>query len=236
MLKKYTDRNTFFCFSPPVMIATFIIEIALFVYAVFKTHLKSIASKITTATLIFLAVFQLAEYFVCTGSGISELVWSRIGYFAITMLPPLGLHLIHAVSRRKNNYLVFGVYILGAAIALLFAFVPATINAAGCTGNYTIFHLNSFIRIPYGIYYNAMLLLTIILGFYFKNKETDSRIRSSLLWIIIGYLVFYVPTGIIYFANPYLGRAVPSIMCGFAVFYAIVLLVKILPHSPSDVK
>src|SRR5687768_2570427 len=89
-MKKYT--NKLFCFSPPVMIATFAIEIALAIYAVWRYKLNTI-SRLVVSLLVFLAIFQFAEYMLCGGFGVDGFTWSRIGYVSITMLPPLGLHL-----------------------------------------------------------------------------------------------------------------------------------------------
>ena len=95
---KYFKTNTFGCFSPPVMIATFVIEIALAVYVNWRYKFNNI-TKLAISILFFLAVFQLAEYNVCEGSfGIDSLSWARVGYVAITMLPPLGFHLATRIA------------------------------------------------------------------------------------------------------------------------------------------
>ena len=87
---KYINTNSLHCFSPPVMLATFLIEISLAVYVTWRYQLTAV-TRLATAILFFLALFQLAEWNVCEGSfGIDSLGWSRLGYIAITMLPPLG--------------------------------------------------------------------------------------------------------------------------------------------------
>src|SRR5262245_15307458 len=58
------DNHTFYCFSPPVMLATFIVEIALAAF-VFVRYRTSRFGKVGGLILILLAVFQFAEYRVC---------------------------------------------------------------------------------------------------------------------------------------------------------------------------
>jgi hypothetical protein len=55
------------CFSPPVMFATMAIETVLAIYTLVRYKMNTIG-RLSVATLIALATFQLAEYFVCTGS------------------------------------------------------------------------------------------------------------------------------------------------------------------------
>ena len=65
--KKYL-KNKIGCFSPPVMIATFIIEICLALFTLFR-YKRSLLTGLSIALFVFLALFQLAEYFVCGGAG-----------------------------------------------------------------------------------------------------------------------------------------------------------------------
>ena len=95
------------CFSPPVMIATMVTEVALAVYTIWRYKMTPTV-RLATVTLLALGGFQLSEYFVCTGSVGHAIEWSRIGFAEITLLPPLGLHLMHSVAgkprRRELRY------------------------------------------------------------------------------------------------------------------------------------
>src|SRR5574344_2119325 len=116
LLDELTNKNkkgiTLNCFSPLVMIITFIIEISLAIY----TFIKSIKAKSDVGiviVLVFLATFQLSEYQICDGK--DALLWSRIGLFAITFLPVMGVYLISKL--RKDAKLLK----IGFAIAIAFA-------------------------------------------------------------------------------------------------------------------
>ena len=59
-----------------------------------------------------------------------------------------------------------------------------------------------------------------------KAKE---KIRQALILQIIGFLSFLLPTGIVNTINPKTIEGLPSIMCGFAVIYAFILVFGIVP-------
>jgi hypothetical protein len=63
-MRSKKTNNIFYCFSPPVMIATFFIEMALVMYTLFLRKLNK-STKIGVVLIMCLAIFQLAEYGVC---------------------------------------------------------------------------------------------------------------------------------------------------------------------------
>src|SRR4051812_35955844 len=118
--------NVLFCFSPPVMIATFVIEAVLFAYTILRYRMSPLG-RIVAATLACLAIFQFAEYHVC-GLDIMPASWSRVGFISITLLPALGIHLVQEIAQRRSRI------ILGAAYA-------TSIMFAGTFGlNMSAFH------------------------------------------------------------------------------------------------
>ena len=95
-----------YCFSPAVMLATLTIEIILAIYTFWKYKLNAM-TRIVIMLLICLALFQWAEYNVCEGAiFLDNLGWAKLGYIAITMLPPLGIHLIYEfLAIRGDGFL-----------------------------------------------------------------------------------------------------------------------------------
>lgn len=232
---KFNENNygtKLYCFSPPIMIATFIIEIILAIY----TYIKSIKAKSDVGivlTLIFLAIFQLSEYQIC--GGLDLILWSRIGLFAITFLPVLGIYLITKLN--KKSYLLKFSFILAIAFAVFFVLIPNTINGATCGGNYIIFDINSNVNSLYGYYYFGFLLLGIWESVKGINSDTNKKkIKEALKWLIIGYLSFILPLTFVYIFIPITRVAVASIMCGFAVIFAFILTFKIAPIYYECVK
>lgn len=223
LLKGRNNPNTLFCFSPAVMLATLIIEFSLAIY-VFVRFRMTRFGQLATATLIFLGIFQLAEYQICGGN--DGILWARIGYVAITMLPPLGMHMIYLIT-GNSKYLKFS-YTLAAIYITAFMFAEKSIVGAACTGNYVIFTTIQELYWTYGIYYTGLLMLGVW-ELVEKIREVSEEDFSLRAWMALGYFSFMVPMAIVYMVFPETRDAVPSVMCGFAVILAILLAFIIVP-------
>lgn len=228
MLKN--KKATFFCFSPPVMLATFLIEIILFVLTLLF-YKRTTKTKLIAAMLFFLAFFQLAEYFVCGGFGVGAELWSRLGFVAITTLPPLGLHLVHALAGKKAGRLVMAGYGLMAVWIAFFAFSQNAFASHACVSNYVIFNLDVVASYFYTAYYYGLLLLGMWLAFRFSQQTKQKAVKASLHGITIGYLTFLLPTAVANTIDQSTMAGIPSIMCGFAVLFALILYFYILPRT-----
>lgn len=223
------SKNALYCFSPPVMLATFIIEIGLLAYVIVRYKMTPVV-RAASAMLLFLAVFQLAEYNVCSGDGALTGQWSRIGFVAITFLPVLGLHLVQLIARRPNRKLTLVAYATAAVWAVVFGTSDWAFAEQVCGGNYIMFHLRDNIDLFYSVYYYAWLLagLALIVRFW---RTRSKQIRLSLRWLAAGYLIFLLPTATVSLLFPETTAGIPSIMCGFAVIFAVILTAAILPHA-----
>lgn len=220
-------RGGFFCFSPPVMLATFVIEIVIAIYAILRYKTSEI-TRLALLILVCLAAFQLAEYNVCAGGWIDPLMASRLGYVMISLLPPLGMHFIYALSGEKKRPLLWPSYAAGAAFILFFLGVGHSLTGHACEGNYVIFQMLPGSEILYGLYYYGLILLGISESLRLaKNKS--SKISKSLRWMAVGYLAFLLPTTTANFLSTDTLQGIPSIMCGFAVLLALVIGFIILP-------
>ena len=233
-MKQKQNKNILYCFSPPVMIATFAIEIVLAIYA-FIRFKSSRVKSVALATLIALAVFQVAEFFVCSGSSVDGInIVSRIGYIVITLLPPLSVHLANEIGGRRRYWSTYLSYALAAGFILFFVFAPNSINDSICTGNYVIFRMLGFSNIVYGTYYFGLIFAVLTTSINLASKQKNRQKRSALHWLIVATLSFTLPTALVYFLAPSAGSAIPSIMCGFAILYAIILTVKIVPLATKS--
>ena len=104
-----------------------------------------------------------------------------------------------------------------------------------CAGNYAIFQLTPRLGGLYFGYYYLWLFIGIGLSLYFSIKAR-MLIRQALILQAMGFLVFVLPTGIVNDLNPQTISGIPSIMCGFAVLYALILVFAILPRALEDQK
>jgi len=224
MYKKY--GNKMLCFSPPVMLATFLIEFGLLFYVLWRYKLTPL-TRLAVVFLSCLGIFQLAEYMLCGGLGLGRIEWVKLGYAAITFLPALGLHMTSIIAGAKITPVLVAAY--GSAIAFAAYFVGAggAVIAKECAPNYAIFDTSSTLTLVYGIFYYGWLLTTIGLAAYWARKTP--KYAKVLRWMVAGYSVFIIPTTIANMIDPATMAAIPSIMCGFAVLCAIILVWQVLP-------
>ncbi|MEI6477744.1 MAG: hypothetical protein WCO52_02055 [bacterium] len=224
-----SDSSTFMCFSPPVMLATLVLEFGFATYILVTSKLRP-ATTLIISLLICLGIFQLAEYQVCAGA--HTVPWMKLGYAAITLLPALNLHLISIITKRP--WARYTGYVLAVVIIGYFLFSTQSINTAICGGNYVLINTRGVIADTYfPLYYAVTLALALaeILSFSvgsFGEKKTQNA-RSALYWLLAGIGTFLIPTGAIYLVSPQVQAGIPSIMCGFAVFFAVILTVFVYP-------
>lgn len=214
------------------MMATMTIEVTLAAYTVWRYKLDKVV-QLASLTLVMLASFQLAEFFVCTGSVGHATMWSRFGFAAITTLPPLGLHLMHQVAGKPGRRLVRTAYGTMAAFIVFFLAFPNVFENYQCTGNYVVFHLRPNAGGAYWLFYMGWLLLAIVLGARWANqfmRDSETNKLQAVRGLIIGWMVFLVPTAIANMVSPASRGAIPSVMCGFAVLFALILVTYILPR------
>ncbi len=211
------------------MLATFFIEIAFLLYTVWRYKLNTL-SRLVVALLFFLAVFQLAEYNVCGGLGADAITWSRIGFVAITLLPPLGVHMIHAIAKRPWSNITGAAYGMAAAWIIIFAFSEKAFAGHVCAGNYVIFQIKPHLGGIYFFYYYLWLFIGGYLCFKFA-RTVKQKTKESLILMALGYAALLVPTTMANMANPDTLRGLPSIMCGFAIILAAVVTFGVLPRS-----
>lgn len=215
------------------MLATLTIETTLAIYALWRYKMTEI-TKLLTVFLLALATFQLAEYHVCTG-GSGAVQWSRLGFVAISTLPPLGIHMMHLLANKPNRRLVMGAYTSMVAFSAFFLASQTAFAGHQCTGNYVIFQFSDQVTGLYSLYYYGWLLAGIGLGIHWANQLKDKGKSSlkkleSVRALVLGYFVFLVPTAVANTVRPETRRGIPSIMCGFAVLLALILALYILPR------
>jgi hypothetical protein len=211
------------------MLATLLIESGLLLYVLWR-YKMTVLVRLVATTLACLAVFQLAEFNVCEGLGMSARTWSRIGFVAITFLPPLGLHILHVLAGKRPSWLVFSAYMTAAIWIVLFMTSTWVFQATTCGGNYVIFELGPLTTKFYGLYYYGWLLA----GMWFaalmaKGQKKNKRTYRAFVYMVIGYAVFLVPTATANVIKPESRAGIPSIMCGFAILLAVILVGTVLP-------
>lgn len=224
MYQKY--GNKFMCFSPPVMLATFLIEFGLLFYVLWRYRQDTLA-RLTVVFLACLGIFQLAEYMLCGGLGLSRIEWVKLGYLSITFLPALGLHMTSVIAGRSIKKTLAVSYGLVGAFAFYFLAVSGSIVAHECAPNYAVLQAGSTASVLYATYYYGLLLLSVGLAAHWARKSPKKA--PALRWMTIGYAAFIIPTTLANLIDPSTLNAIPSIMCGFAVLCALIIVWRVLP-------
>lgn len=222
------NSTTFYCFSPPVMLATIAVESVLIFYSLWRYKLTPL-TRVVLSILFFLALFQYSEYNVCGGDGINAATWSRIGFAAITLLPAFGIHLIQVIAGHRQKIFAWAAYVTAIVWEGFFLLSNRAFSGHVCAGNYVIFQLNHYYGSWYFVYYYFWLFAGIALCLYLAYRTTHVYVKKALILQVVGYLVFLLPTAIANTVSPSTISGIPSVMCGFAVLYALILVFGIVP-------
>lgn len=220
-------NNKLLCFSPPVMLATFAIEVVLLVYTLWRYKLTAV-TRLVALLLLFLALFQLSEFMICGGLGMDGPAWTRFGFVSITLLPAFGMHLAVVLSGKKQPWLVALAYISAAVFVYYFAFVTSSLNGNECRPNYVVFDVHGTLMYFYILYYYGWLAITTSLALHWSKT---SKLKKQLRGLSVGYAAFIIPTVLATIINPENAAGIPSIMCGFAVLMALALVGWVIPGS-----
>jgi hypothetical protein len=214
------------------MLATFLIEIIGAMYIVWRYKMTDI-SRLIVAILVCLAIFQGAEYMLCGGFGVQGGLWSQVGYSAITLLPPLGIHLSLAIAGKKRPVVLVAAYATAIAFIGYFVFATGAISGHTCYANYVTFasEHGQVSILAYALYYYGWLFVGVWQAFRFASIAKEKAIKSALIALGIGYSAFIIPTTAFNIIDPATLAGIPSIMCGFAVILAFILITKVAPDS-----
>lgn len=227
MFKKYSKG--IYCFSPPVMAATFVIEVTLALYSYWRYKMSPIV-RLIIIMLVLLATFQMAEYFVCGGFGLSGFDWARLGFVAITLLPPIGIHLAHLIAKSSKKQIVMLAYASALVFVVYFALVSESVGHGQCLGNYVMFGVSGAVTAVYTLYYYGWLLAGIVACWRLSGAARSKQQKSALRALVVGYVAFLLPTTTVNLIDKQTLSGIPSIMCGFAVLLAIILCGWVLPR------
>ncbi len=230
MFTREKERSvTLYCFTPGVSLATFFIETIFALYVAIRYKMNAFG-RLSALLLLLLGAFQLAEYSLC--QGMHPLPWTQIAFVSITPLPIISFHLIALVT-RKSVWTNIG-YALAAAFIAVIVASPTIFLGSACTGRFVVFNTSS----PFIHFYTAYYLGFLTLGIVKAARSAYARIgdRTLLAWLLLGYASFIAPTIALYVYSAVTRSGFASILCGFAVLFACILVVKILPLQEKKKK
>jgi hypothetical protein len=210
------------------MLATFLIEIAFAFYVIWR-YKMTVTTRLVVSILVCLATFQAAEYMICGGMGLQGGTWSKLGYSAISLLPALGIHLTLSIAKKKSTLLLLAAYGSAVAFVAYYAFATAAISGQTCYANYAVFNTHTSSVVPYALFYYGWLIVGVGLAFQYATIQKVHA--KALRALALGYSAFIIPTSALNMIDPTTISGIPSIMCGFAVILAFVLVGRVAPES-----
>lgn len=210
------------------MVATFLIEFGLAAYTILR-YKMTVFVRLVVAILLCLGIFQLVEFNTCGRD--DKAIWATlIGYSAITMLPALGIHLIFVAAKNSSRVAVWAAYGMAALLVASFLVVDGIITGSVCRPNYATFQLDPGVSEIFGVYY----FFWLIAGLFYSLRAITRENWKVFVGIAAGYLTFLLPTAVVNFLVQSRMEGTASIMCGFAVFFALILGLWVLPNSGAE--
>ena len=212
------------CFSPTVILLTFLVESSLALY----TWWRYKASPFRRRAVIFLALlalFQGSEFVICRGANAE--IWARVGFIATAFLPVIGIDFIGLLCKKR---LYTGItYAMATVFSIVMAFYPNIFHSAVCTNRFVAFYSDApAFDIAYTVYYVAMLFFGLALAW--QGMQEKKANKKALAWLIIGYASFMLPAFSLYAFVTVTRVGFASILCGFAILMACVLVLRVLPQ------
>jgi len=220
-----------YCFTPLVSLGTFIAEVIFAIYTLIK-YRKTEFGVVSFFALLALASFQLPEYLLCIDTpSLYTKILIQIGFIGTIFLPPLGLHLVNILNNKKYTKFVYFGYILAVIVSLMIALSNGNNFMHACTGHYVRFKLGTLVTTSYFFTYLILIIssILILLSHIFKN---ENRKLNSLM--LASFMVFLIPTYTLYFLSFIPNNGIPSVLCGFAILAALILVAKILPKYHNN--
>lgn len=181
--------------------------------------------RLSALLLFILGIFQLSEYLIC--KGVQPLLWSKIAFISIAFLPILGVHLISLIT-KKTIWTKIG-YIIAVILSLIIIFVPDIFISTSCTGNFVIFDSLGSYKLLHSAYYLLFLIIGISMIF-FHMRDKNNKKNKALYWLAVAYAAFIVPATVVYIFITVTRTGVASILCGFAILTALIIVFKVLPE------
>ena len=172
--------------------------------------------------MLLLQIYQLSEFLLCIG--VAQNIVVRLAISIITFLPPTGYLLTIRVLHCKRKFVLLIFYlslIFGVILSFYFFFWDTTIVMQDCNPIYAVYQIG-FTHL-YGIYYNSVILLTLLVIFYQIIFKRVLKHNLKGLLVLIGYISFLLPMIITIIVDPDLISATTSIMCKYAILLAITL-------------
>ncbi len=211
-------------YSPVLAVVTAAFEIAVAVWALRGPGQRRIV-RTTSAILLLLAGYQIAEVAICANVAAAGFT-PRLAFIIVTWLPALGLLLIAQLLRPGSRTLTGSAYAMLAAAAGIVVWIVVDrsfASASVCNAVYARYTHAMPRFLIYSSFYWLGLLGMIAFSGYGAKTCRDPRRHRQLVQIFVGTVAFVaLAMSTSWFVPPARG-ALPSIMCHYALLFAVAL-------------
>lgn len=185
---------------------------------------------IAIVMIAVLAGYQSLEFLMCQ-MGYQNSVFPYLAYIDISYLPPLNLLLVVTLKGSLNNLtrilnrLKYLIFLPVISFTIYYTLVISQFKVTSCAVLYATYHYP--LGELFGFFYYFPILLSIILLILNIKKEENYKLKLISKLLLTGAIFISLPVVlgfILMFAGSYqLISAIESIMCKFAVVYAVLI-------------
>ncbi|MGQ9642507.1 MAG: hypothetical protein ACUVT3_01465 [Ignavibacterium sp.] len=193
--------------------------------------------KINTIALIMIALlagYQTMEFLMCN-VGLTKPFYPYIAFLIISYLPPLNLvFVLHLTQKYKVNKKIYLLFSPAVFFSIYYLFFIPQFEVAKCTVLYASYHY------PLGDLYGFFFYLPIVISMIILIKTIPGAedMKYKLIYRVLLYSTIFISLPVVagftlMFAGSYtIISSMESIMCKFALVYALSLSFIILYNSP----
>jgi hypothetical protein len=188
-------------------------------------------NKTAMLILFILMVYQTLEFLMCQ-AGLDYSFFAYLAFVDIIFLPPLLLVLLARLFNYENKYLYL-IFLPAISFIIYYSFVVDEFAVTSCTVLYATYSYP--MGDLYGFFYYLPVLISAIILIRALNKNNDKKTLYIAKVLLIGNIIISVPVIagflLMFTGNHYLIATIESIMCKFALGYAICLAIVSLYNS-----
>jgi len=210
-------------YSPFFALVTGIFEFLAALYTFFSPGRKRLLYPVG-ALFLLLAGYQFAEVAVCSNP--ENLLLTRLAFFDITWLPPLGIWIVWVLSAPKIKALnaVPLVYFAAAAGLSFWIFSDAgCITKSVCQTVIARYQQSNPFETVFGLFFQSAMAILIFGAAAGMASAGDAVRRKHLANVQVGILGFVLPSLAVRILVQETQGMLPSVMCHFALVLAISL-------------
>lgn len=169
--------------------------------------------------IALLLIYQSFEFIICKLNFTSSLT-VYLAFVAITLLSPAGITLVILFYSYKIKY-VFLAYVPAVFWIIYYFFTISNFEVVKCSMLYAAY--NYPLGFWYGLTYYAVILLTLIIIVFNIRKTKRPELNKQNYILLTAFLSFTLPMMIAYFLYPLIVEVIESVMCKFALLFAVLL-------------